>query len=274
VDFGNAEGAYPIAASAFQAWPELFKGILLNATLKIFMGSKIGKLMSRIPAIRWRLFFCTLGIVCPCWLQLSCQSTSTRLHHPEAAEMNRRSPAVFNVRMETTKGEIVIEIHREWSPRGADRFYNLVHDGYYDDSRFYRVIQGKWAQFGINGDPKISNAWRVRAFPDDPPGQSNRRGTIAFAFAVPNGRTTQVFINLKDNSATHDGEFVPFGKIIRGMEIADALNSEYGETAGSGIRSGKQVPLFEQGNAYLDKNFPRLDRIIRARIVARRNASK
>ena len=176
--------------------------------------------------------------------------------------------------METTKGEMVIEIHREWSPRGADRFYNLVRDGYYDDSRFYRVIQGKWAQFGINGDPKISNAWRGRTFPDDPPVKSNTRGTIAFAFAVPNGRTTQVFINQKDNSATHDGEFVPFGKIIRGMEVADALNSEYGETAGSGIRSGKQVPLFEQGNAYLDKNFPHLDRIIRARLVARRNASK
>jgi len=103
---------------------------------------------------------------------------------------------------------------------------------------------------------------------------SNTRGTIAFAFAVPNGRTTQVFINLKDNSATHDGEFVPFGKIISGMEVADVLNTEYGETAGSGIRSGKQTPLFEYGNPYLDKNFPRLDRIIRAKVVARRSAGE
>lgn len=169
--------------------------------------------------------------------------------------------------METTKGEMVIEVRRDWSPHGADRFYNLVRAGYYDDSRFYRVIQGKWAQFGINGDPKISNVWRERTIPDDPRAVSNTRGTVAFAFAVPNGRTTQVFINLKDNSATHDGEFVPFGKIIKGMEVADALNTEYGETAGSGIRSGKQGPLFEQGNAYLDKNFPRLDGIIHAKVV-------
>ena len=183
--------------------------------------------------------------------------------------MNRRAPEVFDVRLETTKGNIEIEVHREWAPRGADRFYNLVRAGYYDDSRFYRVIQGKWAQFGINGDPKISNVWRERTFADDPRVESNTRGTVAFAFAVPNGRTTQVFINLRDNSATHDAEFAPFGKIVRGMAVADALNTEYGETAGSAIRSGKQGPLFEHGNAYLDKNFPRLDRILRAKIVAR-----
>lgn len=202
-----------------------------------------------------------------CLFQLSCQSTSSLLLRPDAAGMNRRAPEVFDVRMETTKGEMVIEVHREWSPHGVDRFYNLVRAGYYDNSRFYRVIQGKWAQFGINGDPKISNVWRARTIPDDPWVVSNTRGTIAFAFAVPNGRTTQVFINLRDNSATHDGEFVPFGKIVKGMEVADALNTEYGETAGSGIRSGKQQPLFEQGNAYLDRNFPHLDRIIRAKIV-------
>ena len=186
---------------------------------------------------------------------------------PDAAELNRRAPDVFGARMETTKGEILIEVHRAWSPHGADRFYNLVRAGYYDDTRFYRVIQGRWAQFGINGDPKISNAWRARTIPDDPRVESNTRGTVAFAFAVPNGRATQVFINLKDNSATHDAEFVPFGKIVKGMEVADALNSEYGESAGSGIRSGKQEPLFEQGNVYLDQNFPRLDRIIRMTVA-------
>jgi len=183
--------------------------------------------------------------------------------------MNRRAPDAFEVRMETTKGEMVIEVHRDWSPHGVDHFYNLVRAGYYNDSRFYRVIQEKWAQFGINGDPKISNVWRTRTIPDDPRVVSNTRGTIAFAFAVPNGRTTQVFINLKDNSATHDGEFVPFGKIVKGMEVADALNTEYGETAGSGIRSGKQGPLFAQGNAYLDRNFPHLDRLIRAQVVGK-----
>ena len=211
-------------------------------------------------------------VVLLCVAQLSCQSTSSLLLRPDAAGMNRRAPDVFNVSMETTKGEMIIEVHRAWSPHGADRFYNLIRAGYYDDSRFYRVIQGRWAQFGINGDPKISNLWRERTIRDDPRVESNTRGTVAFAFAVPNGRTTQVFINLKDNSTTHDGEFVPFGKIVKGMDVADALNTEYGETAGGGIRGGKQQPLFEQGNAYLQKNFPRLDVIVRARIVGRQSA--
>jgi len=195
------------------------------------------------------------------------ESTPSLLLHPDAAELNRRAPNVFDVRLETSKGEIVMEIHRDWSPHGADHFYNLVRAGYYDDTRFFRVIQGRWAQFGVNGDPKISKIWRTRTIPDDPRIESNTRGTVAFAFAVPNGRTTQVFINLKDNSATHDAEFVPFGKIIKGMEVADALNSEYGESAGGGIRGGKQGPLFKQGNSYLQRKFPHLDGIIRAKVV-------
>jgi peptidyl-prolyl cis-trans isomerase A (cyclophilin A) len=235
--------------------------------------TKIGKLPCRIPAIRWPIILGTWAVVFLCLCQTACESTASLLR-PDAAALNRRAPDVFDVRMETTKGEMVIEVRRDWSPHGADRFYNLVRAGYYDDSRFYRVIQGKWAQFGINGDPKISNVWRERTIPDDPRVVSNTRGTVAFAFAVPNGRTTQVFINLKDNSATHDGEFVPFGKIIKGMEVADALNTEYGETAGSGIRSGKQGPLFEQGNAYLDKNFPRLDGIIHAKVVISSRANE
>jgi cyclophilin family peptidyl-prolyl cis-trans isomerase len=170
--------------------------------------------------------------------------------------------------LETSKGNMLIEIHRDWSPHGADRFYNLVRAGYYDDARFFRVRAARWAQFGINGDPRISNAWRERTIPDDPRKISNTRGTVAFAFAVPNGRSTQVFINLKDNSATHDAEpFVPFGKVVEGMEIADALNAEYGETAGGGIRGGKQGPLFESGNEYLGSEFPRLDFIRRATVI-------
>lgn len=185
------------------------------------------------------------------------------------AKLNARAPEQFNVRMETSKGVIVIEVHRAWAPLGTDRFYNLVRAGYYDQVRFHRVVAGKWAQFGINGDPKIAQAWRTQTIPDDPPaGISNQHGTIAFAFAVPNGRTTQIFINLRDNSATHDKEpFVPFGKIIVGLEVADALNAEYGETSGGGIRAGKQAPLFEGGNAWLKENFPRLDYIKRAVVV-------
>jgi cyclophilin family peptidyl-prolyl cis-trans isomerase len=205
-------------------------------------------------------------------LPASCQthrvaSTSALLLKPDAPEMNRRAPDQFRVRLDTNRGAIEIEVHRDWAPHGADRFYNLVRGGYYDDARFFRVMAGRWAQFGINGDPKISAAWRERTIPDDPRRESNVRGTIAFAFAVPNGRTTEVFINLRDNSGTHDAEpFVPFGKVIEGMEVADSLNAEYGESAGGGIRGGKQGPLFEQGNAWLEKNYPRLDFIRRATI--------
>lgn len=189
---------------------------------------------------------------------------------PDAPEMNRRAPDRFHVRLDTTKGAILLEVRRDWAPRGADRFYNLARAGYYDDTRFFRVVAGRWAQFGINGDPRVSTLWRTRTIPDDPPRESNVRGTIAFAFAQPNGRTTQVFINLADNSATHDREpFVPFGRVVEGMEVADALYAGYGEAAGSGIRSGRQGPLFEEGNAYLDREFPHLDRLVRAEVVVR-----
>jgi homoserine O-acetyltransferase len=190
------------------------------------------------------------------------------LLNPTSSELSRHAPHLFKVRFETSKGVIVIEVHRDWSPHGADRFYNLVQSGYYDGDRFFRVIRGRWVQFGINGDPKIASAWRTQTIPDDPRRKSNIRGTIAFAFAVPNGRATQVFINLRDNSATHDAEpFVPFGKVITGMDVADALNGEYGESSGSGIRAGKQEPLFKYGNAYLKSHFPLLDYIKRAAVV-------
>jgi peptidyl-prolyl cis-trans isomerase A (cyclophilin A) len=171
------------------------------------------------------------------------------------------------VRLDTSKGPIVIAVHRDWAPRGADRFLELVKAGYYDDSRFFRVVEGQWAQFGINRDPKVATAWRQRTIPDDPRGQSVTRGRVAFAFAVPNGRTTQVYISLRDLSYQDDQGFVPFGEVVEGMDIADALNSEYGENAGGGIRAGKQQPLFDGGNAYLDREFPRLDRLLRASVV-------
>jgi cyclophilin family peptidyl-prolyl cis-trans isomerase len=177
------------------------------------------------------------------------------------------APANFNVRLETTKGPIVIAVHRAWSPNGADRFYELVTSGYFNDTRFFRVVKGQWAQFGINGDPKVASSWRERTIPDDPRGQSVTRGRVAFAFAVPNGRTTQIYFSLRDNSYQDEQGFVPFGEIVEGMDVADALNSEYGESSGGGIRAGKQQPLFDGGNAYLDRQYPRLDRIIRAQVV-------
>jgi homoserine O-acetyltransferase len=178
------------------------------------------------------------------------------------------APEEFRVRLETTKGRIEIAVHRSWAPRGADRFHELVRQGYYDGVRFHRVVAGRWAQFGVNGDPRVSTSWRDRPIEDDPFVQSNRRGTLAYAFAVKNGRTTQVFFNLRDNSETHDREpFVPFGEVVAGMDVVDSLYSGYGESSGGGIRAGKQGPLFERGNAYLDENFPLLDHIVRATLV-------
>lgn len=203
----------------------------------------------------------------PCQAQ-ELTGTTPPLLNPKSPELNRPAPDLYRVRFETSKGIIVIEVHRNWAPHGADRFYNLVQSGYYDGDRFFRVIRGRWAQFGINGDPKIASAWRTQTIPDDPRRESNVRGTLAFAFAVPDGRATQIFINLRDNSATHDPEpFVPFGKVIEGMDVADTLNAEYGEESGSGIRAGKQEPLFQEGNAYLERHFPRLDYIKRAVVI-------
>jgi len=187
-------------------------------------------------------------------------------------------PSEYTVRLETSKGLIVIAVHRDWAPNGADRFHELVETGYYDEARFFRIRAGTWAQFGINGDPKVAQAWRTKTIPDDPwKGVSNKRGTVAYAFKDPNGRTTQVFINLKDNAATHDlalqapdnAPFVVFGEVVQGMDVADALYAGYGETAGGGIRAGKQDPVFEGGNAYLKEKFPLLDYIKTVRVLPR-----
>lgn len=196
------------------------------------------------------------------------QASPLALLDPDSPGMNVQAPPAFQVKLETTQGEVVIEIQRAWAPLGVDRFFNLVRGGFYDDMRITRVVALKWAQFGINGDPKVAKLWRERTIPDDPRVLSNERGTIAFAFAVPNGRTTQVFINLRDNRETHDREpFVPFGRVVSGMDVVDRWFDGYGEGAGSGIRSGKQGPLFEGGNAYLDREFPKLDSIRRATLI-------
>lgn len=195
------------------------------------------------------------------------QSDRILLLHPDNPKVNQRAPDLAHVRLETTKGTIRLEMRRAWSPHGVDRFYNLVRHGFYNDAAVFRIRAGLWAQFGINGDPKIAQAWRGRTIPDDPRVESNVRGTVAFAFKDPNGRTTQVFINLRDNSAAHDLEpFVPIAKVIEGMDVADKLYADYGEQAGGGIRAGKQDPAFVGGNEFLKRNFPRLDYIVKATI--------
>jgi cyclophilin family peptidyl-prolyl cis-trans isomerase len=187
---------------------------------------------------------------------------------PAVAAKDPQAPGLFQVRLETSRGLLVLELHRDWAPLGVDRFHELVRTGYLDGARFFRVVAGRWAQFGISGDPALAQAWRTRSIPDDPRKASNVRGTLAFAFAVPNGRTTQVFINLRDNSQVHDAQgFAPIGQVVEGMDVADALYSGYGETSGGGIRAGQQAPLFQGGNAYLERAFPKLDWIKRATLL-------
>jgi homoserine O-acetyltransferase len=174
------------------------------------------------------------------------------------------------MKVDTTAGNFIIEVHREWSPHGADRFYSLVRAKYYDDSRFFRVVPGRWVQFGINGDPKVAQQNRHHTIPDDPLKQHNSRGYVAFSNTGPNTRSTQVFINLGDNSARNDVEagFAPFGQVVEGMDVVEKLYAGYGEHSGGGMRAGHQDRIFEGGNSYLDREFPRLDKLLRATVSA------
>jgi homoserine O-acetyltransferase len=186
----------------------------------------------------------------------------------EVSTVEDRAPEQFRVRLETSKGSIVLLARRELAPNGADRFYTLVRRRYFDDSRFFRVVPGRWAQFGIAGNPDLSALFRDHTIPDDPPRTPNRQGAVAFAFAEKDGRTTQVYINLVDNSGTLDAQgFAPFAHVVEGMDVVLALNGEYGETSGGGIRAGRQDAMFREGNAWLDREFPRLDRILRATVL-------
>lgn len=182
----------------------------------------------------------------------------------QAQTGEQRAPDRFTVRMETTKGPLLIDVTREWAPNGADRFYTLVREGYFTDVAFFRVIEGFMAQGGIHGDPQVSARWRDRRIPDDPPRQSNTRGMVSFAMAGPNTRTTQFFINLVDNSRLDSMGFAPFGR-VRDMSVVDRLHSGYGEGAPRG-RGPDQGRIQREGNAYLRADFPQLDYIRSATI--------
>ncbi len=185
----------------------------------------------------------------------------------DPASATATAPAQYKVKMKTTKGDFVIEVHRDWAPHGADRFYNLVKIGYYNDLAFFRVIKGFMVQFGISGDPAVNTVWREAKIPDDPTGkQSNTRGMVTFATAGPNTRTTQVFINYADNANLDSMGFAPFGKVVSGMDVVDKLEGEYGEGAPGG-RGPSQGRLQSEGNAYLKANFPKLDYLKSASIV-------
>jgi peptidyl-prolyl cis-trans isomerase A (cyclophilin A) len=187
-------------------------------------------------------------------------------HDPASPAMGARAPATFRARFETSAGDFVIEVHRDWAPRGADRFYNLVRSGYYDGVRFFRVISGFMAQFGIHGDPQVSAAWREQRIADDPVRRTNLRGMVSFATAGPGTRTTQVFINYGSNDRLDAMGFAPFGQVVEGMDVVDKLYAVYGEGAPRG-RGPDQGRIQAEGNAYLERDFGKLDYVKRASVV-------
>jgi peptidyl-prolyl cis-trans isomerase A (cyclophilin A) len=178
------------------------------------------------------------------------------------AQLKATAPATFKANFDTSKGAFVVEVHRDWAPNGADRFYNLVKNGFYDDCRFFRVISGFMVQFGISGDAPLNKVWAPARIPDDPVKQSNKRGFMTFAMGGPNTRTTQVFINFADKNTFLDPQgFPPFGQVVSGMDVVDKLYSAYGENAQK--ESGR---IQSEGNAFLAKEFPKLDYIKKATI--------
>jgi peptidyl-prolyl cis-trans isomerase A (cyclophilin A) len=182
------------------------------------------------------------------------------LMNPSA--LKAQAPEVYTVNFSTTKGDFVVEVHRSWAPRGADRFYNLVKNGFFNDAAFFRYVPNFIVQFGIPADPKVARVWYSANIPDDPVKQNNTPGTLVFATAGPNTRTTQLFINLNDNTQSLNPQgFAPFGKVVKGMDVIQKLYSAYGERPDQGR-------IQNEGKAYLDKNFPKLDSIKGATVLS------
>jgi len=202
--------------------------------------------------------------LCLMFMACSPPNQSKQAQAPAAAK-DDRVPDVFQVNLDTSKGPVLIDVHRDWAPRGADHFYALVRTGFYDGNRFFRVVRFFVVQFGINGDPQLNRLWANANLPDDPVKQSNVKGTLTYAHLGPNSRSTQLFINLKDNKALDKQGFAPIGKVISGMDTVERFYSSYGEMAPRG--QGPDPSQIEvQGNAYLENNFARLDYIKKAAI--------
>lgn len=180
------------------------------------------------------------------------------LLHPET--LHAKAPEKFDVKFETTRGDFVVQVNRAWAPLGADRFYNLVKHGYFTGAAFFRVVPGFIVQFGLSPDPAVNRVWRTANIKDDPVTQSNTRGTITFATAGPDTRTTQLFINYANNAGLDGQGFAPFGQVTSGMDVVDKIYSGYGERPDQGA-------ITTQGMSYLQKNFPNLDTIKSATIV-------
>ena len=181
--------------------------------------------------------------------------------------LRAKAPATFKVQFTTTKGDFVVEVHRDWAPIGADRFYNLVRGGFFTDAAFFRVVPNFMVQFGLSANPAVNKAWEHANIIDDRVTQSNKRGYITFAkTSEPNSRSTQMYINFKDNTFLDSQGFAPFGMVVEGMDVVDKINSAYGERPDQGR-------ITAEGKAYLDKNFPQLDRITSAKILPAEGAT-
>ena len=189
--------------------------------------------------------------------------SKAKLQNPSA--LTEKAPDTYKAKFDTSKGPFEITVHRDWAPLGADRFYNLVKNGFFDDCRFFRVLDGFMAQIGINGNPTLQTKWRDAKIQDDTVKQSNKRGYATFATAGPNTRTTQFFINFGNNASLDRQGFAPFGEVTAGMDVVDKLYSGYGEGAPSG-RGPAQGRIQTEGNAYLTKEFPKLDYVKKATI--------
>jgi peptidyl-prolyl cis-trans isomerase A (cyclophilin A) len=209
-----------------------------------------------------RLVVFLLALICTS--AVFAQGVNRALLNPAA--LNEQAPPVYKVKFDTSKGAFVVEVHRDWAPIGADRFYNLVKNGFYDDDRFFRVIEGFMVQFGISGNPQVSAQWENANLKDDPVTQSNKPGMITFATRGPNSRTTQVFINYNDNERLDTMGFAPFGQVTSGMSVVQSLYGGYGEGAPRG--AGPSQPRMQaDGNSYLTSQFPKLDYITKATIT-------
>ena len=182
-------------------------------------------------------------------------------------DLAETAPETFQARFETTKGEFVIEVTRAWAPNGADRFYTLVKNGFFEDVRFFRVMENFMAQFGMHGDPQVQASWTMATIPDDPVMTSNTRGTLTFAMRGEGTRTTQLFINFIDNSRLDEMGFAPIGTVVEGMDVVDQIYAGYGESASRGGNGPLAQNIAARGNEYLEESFPELDHIVSAALV-------
>ena len=198
----------------------------------------------------------TVPLAVVCLAGTACHEKKPRRQAPAGP-----TPDSFDVAFNTSRGTFVVRAERAWAPRGVDRFYQLAGEGFFDENRFYRVLPGYIAQFGASDDRKRNEYWEAHPLPDDPPREKNVRGTVSFAFLSTNGRTHQLFINLKDNPALDRDRFVPIGRVVQGMSVVDSLYDEYGGDP-------KYQLVATQGNRYLERMFPKLDYIETATIVA------